>query len=190
MATLKEFEKKMLYNMTQLSGLREFTKNNVAITNLHSPQSNTLPNMTIEKKERTINDDIEELSWLKELFVDECDEDEVEELLLKLSSINRMKFNSKHCAFMYYNNSGHNSSFRLCEIDKNIQVSYRNGYFYNIDEDIDTIIDYTTESIPAIFKLKAPNHIDLKNHHISQSINAISCRRFNPNSLSIHTPYN
>ncbi|UOT91818.1 KM727_gp58-like protein [Aratus pisonii nudivirus] len=182
----KEFKKKLSYNMKQLKNLQNLLNQEVVrfTEQDHHPKDKNLPVLDKPESKFSIDEDVEELKNLKKLIM------ENDESVLPVLSLSRhvsTPFQNKEDAIQeYINNTNYYSQFRLNKYQK---VSYRNGYFYNIDEDIDTIINFNSESTPAaLAKLGKCTAIGLKRHNLANCVNVISCHKLNPKYVSVYTP--
>lgn len=176
------FELKMKTNMDKLKKLQKLSKTIKFKKQKHHPKSKQLPKMPMLEVSPSVEMDIEELKALKMLILN----DDVT-VIEKLADCRHIVANTKQELLNHYiNESSPYSKFRL---NMRNQISYRCGYFYNIDEDFETIITFDAEVLPAIFaKLKIFTAHTLKKHHMTNSINMLSCNKLKPKYISIHIP--
>lgn len=181
----KQFENMLKYNMGEFKKLKTASLTIPFEEQPHHPEADDLPIMDILGTRPSIDDDIEELESLKKLVIDK--DETVIPQLVKFRHLPEDKcYTRDEILHDYMFNSNFYSQLKL---NYRHDVSYRCGYFYNIQESTATIIDYTTESIPAIFnKDKHLTAAKLKAHNINNSINVISCYKLDPHFVTIHTP--
>ncbi|UVX94921.1 hypothetical protein CsNV_061 [Callinectes sapidus nudivirus] len=179
-----DFQRRMKANMNQLLRLKQYTNANKPQNNKHHPKSSNLPDIKIKRLDITIEDDKAELQLIKDIFLDN-DESKIETLAKHLN----VKLSSKQQVIaLYRNKPPKRTCFRLDNRNGNIRISYRCGYFYNLDESEKKIINYGMESTPAILEKNIYTARQLRSQHISNSINVLSCEPLQPDSITIHIP--
>lgn len=158
----------------------------VFLKSYHNPKSfDTLPVVKKPDKRPSLEDDMKELHLLKRLIIDD-DETVIEELAALRHLSSPAPIDKQQLLNDYRYSASYYSKFRLMNDDL---VSYRNGFFYKIDENPDTIINFDTESTPAMFSgMKLFDSAALRQHHMSNCINMLSCSMLKPSSITFHTP--
>ncbi|QBB28663.1 hypothetical protein HgNV_058 [Homarus gammarus nudivirus] len=177
-----ELVERLTANMAQLKELSTIVQGFDFGAFGHIPDSAVLPLVDIKIEQNSIDDDCRELQLLKDLILS----DNVN-VISELSKLRRVEYHNKEDLIKdYMYNSNKYSSFRL---NKRMNISYRNGYYYDIDEDMSTIINYSCEVTPAIYaKLKMVTSTQLTNHHVSNSINVLAFGQLDPDFVSIYVP--
>lgn len=177
----KEFEKRMLQNMEKLKILKDVSAKTPFENIFHTPNSSNLPKLQKPNPKHDLKDDVEELKLLKRLII-EKDLTTIPQLC-KYRNIDNPNITRTELLNDYNHNGSYYSKFR---VNKDHQVSYNCGYYYNIDESIATILDLDTEPVQQTIKIFSEDL--LKRHHVNNSVNIMSCNKLQPNYVTFHIP--
>lgn len=176
---------KLKYNMEQMQNLRKHLQNLPFKNKDDIPTSENLPRLKPVMFNNTKEMDHKELDLLRKLVTD--DDLSVIQDIMKYRNIPVTAKTKKDVLDHYKFNNCRKSNFRINAICK---VSYKNGFFYDITEDNNVIIDNSCEVIPAIkSNIKTMCDTELHSFIASNSISVLACDALNPKMVSIHTPY-
>ncbi|UVT30856.1 hypothetical protein PvNV_052 [Penaeus vannamei nudivirus] len=179
--TATSLKRKLEWNMEQLKKLKDFKFPEI----FQHPKSENLPPLKKKVIKNTDEEDREECEALKILFLKND-----MSVLGKLSKLRGCNLESIEEVYNEYaNNVSQKSDFKLSTVDGFKCISYRAGYFYPLDTNIDNILSLTTEHTPSIYNardIRSSNSLNF--HALSNSINSLSCHSMKIDYLSLNVP--
>nr|WOZ57643.1 hypothetical protein MmNV_50 [Menippe mercenaria nudivirus] len=171
------------HNQNELKKLRTCIQFS-GISQLHHSPSNpeNLPKLEAYVEPNTLKEDEEELQLIKILVLKE----KVPLDIFKFRSLKGLLTRSEIVDHYKYK-SCYKSNFRL---NDRHEVSYRNGYFYDIMESASVILNINHEVIPLIkTSYKTLTDDEITTYSTSNSINILSSHTLKPEVVTIHTPH-
>ncbi len=171
---------------TNMQKLKNLSDINIPIEHdkFDHPESTNLYEHTPPPPKNTDEEDVQELDLLKGLFLHNR-----ETCIQELVKLRGKNFTTKEDVYKEYKDHGSNKSDLKLSRDKdnNITVSYRNGFYYQLDTNNKIILNLSKEAIPLTYVYKEiTDESDLNNFSRSNSINSISCADFNPQMIRIN----